>query len=159
SDDAQQHADRVAAETLIRTTAMAMANGAAVKDLDGLIQRNVGRISAADLRAGRLGAIVVGDIVNAVEQAKGNTNVNWLSAPPQQLSAYMLANGLSADQVRKLLGVAGNEREAGAGGPFGKASGRPDYQAMSYSTAQSLNSVTQSNFGATPFAGAGINYG
>jgi hypothetical protein len=113
--DALAQADRVAAETLIRTTVTALANGAAVKDLDGLVQRNAGYVSHADIRAGRLGSNVLGDILGTVEQAKGTAPFNWNAATPQQISAYLASKGL--------LHLMHHQQLAGLGSPQSDASG------------------------------------
>ena len=94
ANDALAQADRVAAETLIRSTVQVLANGAGIKDLDGLIQRNVGYVSRADLNAGRLGSNVLGDIISTVEQAKGGAPFNWSAATPQQIDAYLTWKGI-----------------------------------------------------------------
>ena len=93
-NDALAQADRVNAETLIRSTGQVLAGGAAIKDLDGLIQRNIGYVSHADLRAGRLGSNVLGDIISTVEQAKGGAPFNWSAATPQQIDAYLTSKGI-----------------------------------------------------------------
>ena len=95
SGDAAARADHVAAETLIRSTVQVLANGAAVKDVDSIIQRNLGNVTLADIRAGRLGSNVLGDIINSVEQAKGNAPFNWSAATPQQIDAYLAHNGMT----------------------------------------------------------------
>jgi hypothetical protein len=93
--DAATQADRVAAETLIRSTVQVLASGSAIRDLDGLVQRNVGNVSHADIRAGRLGSNVLGDIISTVEQAKGGAPFNWNAASPQQISAYLASKGIA----------------------------------------------------------------
>src|SRR5882724_9641086 len=75
--DAMSQADRVAADTLIRTTVQTVGNGATPQDLDELVRRNAGRVTREDIRAGRLGSAILGDIINSVEQARGNTPFNW----------------------------------------------------------------------------------
>src|SRR2546423_8788664 len=69
-NDALAQADRVNAETLIRSTVQVLAGGAAIKDLDGLIQRNIGYVSPAELPAGRLGSHGLGDLIFTVGPAK-----------------------------------------------------------------------------------------
>jgi len=105
SSDAATQADRIAAETLIRSTVQVLASGSAIRDLDSLVQRNVGNISQADIRAGRLGSNVLGDIISTVEQAKGNAAINWHAATPQQIAAYLAANGFNAASANRLMGA------------------------------------------------------
>jgi hypothetical protein len=93
--DATTQADRITAETLIRSTVQVLASGSAIRDLDGLVQRNVGNVSHADIRAGRLGSNVLGDIISTVEQAKGGAPFNWNAASPQQISAYLASKGIT----------------------------------------------------------------
>jgi hypothetical protein len=103
-NDAASQTDRVAAETLIRTTVQGVGNGSVPQDLDDLVRRNAGRVTREDLRAGRLDSSVLGDIINSVEQAKGNSAINWHAATPQQIKAYLTAHGLSALGAHRLLG-------------------------------------------------------
>ena len=118
SHDAAAEIDRVAAERLIRTTVETIARGAAVKDVDGIVQRNLGNVSLADIRAGRLGSNVLGDIVNTVEQAKGNAAFNWNSATPEQIKAYLAANGMMPqglmDGSRRMAQGDGSGRSSGS---------------------------------------------
>ena len=113
--DALEQTDRITAETLIRSTVQVLANGAAVRDLDGLVQRNVGNVSLADIRAGRLGSNVLGDIISTVEQAKGTAPFNWSAATPQQISAYLKANGFSLNLLRDAAGNLPRDRVGGNG--------------------------------------------
>src|SRR2546423_13972837 len=70
-NDALAQADRVNAETLIRSTVQVLAGGAAIKDPDGLIQRNNGYVSHGALPAGRRGSQVLCDIISPPAQAEG----------------------------------------------------------------------------------------
>jgi hypothetical protein len=74
---------------------MALANGAAIGDIDEVIRRNASNVSHADVMAGRLNTTVLGDVISAVERARGNTAFNWHTASPEQIKAYQLANGLN----------------------------------------------------------------
>jgi hypothetical protein len=112
--------DRVAAETLVRTSVLALANGAPVADIDELVRRNSGNVSHADIMARRLNTNVLGDIINTVEQAKGSKPFNWTSATQAQIKAYMLANGIKfQDHGRLGFVVSGGDRD----GPFNNAGG------------------------------------
>jgi hypothetical protein len=107
-------ADQVAAETLIRSTVLSLANGAAVRDLDEVIRRNAGRVSHADVMAGRLDTSVLGDIIGAVEQAKGSPPFNWSAATPDQIKAHLARQGISfLDQGGRGIGLT-MDREASA---------------------------------------------
>lgn len=143
----QKAVDRTAAETLIRTSVMALANGAPIRDLDQLVARNASRISHADIMAGRLGSDVLGDIIGTVEQAKGNTAFNWNAATPEQIKAYLAANGLGfADQGRQGVGFTRESRDgAGAGRESGSAEIR-------------FSEITSHNFASSVFAASGISY-
>jgi hypothetical protein len=142
-----QHADRTAAETLIRSSALALANGAPIRDLDQLVSRNAGRISHADILAGRLGSDVLGDIIGTVEQAKGNTAFNWNGATPAQIKAYLTNNGLSfADYGRLGAAVASSGRDPSIAG--GERSGG-DLR---------VSDVTQHNFAGTDFHAARLSF-
>jgi hypothetical protein len=146
-NDAASQADRVAAETLIRTTVQSVGNGSAPHDLDELVRRNAGRVTREDLRAGRLGSTILGDIINSVEQAKGNTAINWSAATPQQIKAYAMAHGLDFGTFQRL---AGGQQSAGDSRQSEKASAV--YEGK-------LASVTSHNYSGTPFAAAGLSYG
>jgi hypothetical protein len=106
-NDAASQADRVAAETLIRTTVQSVGNGSVPQDLDELVRRNAGRVTREDLRSGRLGSTILGDIINSVEQAKGNTAINWSAATPQQMKAYLTAHGLDPAAYKRMMGMRG----------------------------------------------------
>jgi hypothetical protein len=121
-----------------------LANGAAVRDLDGLVQRNVGNISRADIQSGRLGSNVLGDIVSSVEQAKGNTAFNWSSATPQQISAYLQKLGLTLAQAQRLSGEVRGEVDARAGN---NGSSRASDRVTSGTYDHSLNSSESAVFG------------
>jgi hypothetical protein len=142
-----QHADRTAAETLIRSSALALANGAPIRDLDQLISRNAGRISHADILAGRLGSDVLGDIIGTVEQAKGNAAFNWNAATSEQIKAYLTNNGFTfADHGRQGLALSGSGRDPSPAS--GERSGG-DVR---------VSDVTQRNFGGTDFHAAGLSF-
>jgi hypothetical protein len=142
-----QHADRTAAETLIRSSALALANGAPVRDLDQLISRNAGRISHADILAGRLGSDVLGDIIGTVEQAKGNAAFNWNAATPEQIKAYLTNSGFAfADHGR--LGIA----MSGSGRDPSPASGERSGSDVR------VTDVTQHSFAGTDFHAAGLSF-
>jgi hypothetical protein len=142
-----QHADRTAAETLIRSSALALANGAPVRDLDQLISRNAGRISHADILAGRLGSDVLGDIIGTVEQAKGNAAFNWSAATPEQIKAYLTTNGFAfADHGRQGLALSGSGRDPSPAS--GERSGA-DVR---------VSEVTQHNFAGTGYHAAGLSF-
>lgn len=89
--------DRVAAETLIRSTILALANGTSITDVDEIVRRNATNVSPSDIQAGRLNTSVLGDIIGSVEQAKTSAGApfNWSSATPAQIKDYLLAHGLS----------------------------------------------------------------
>lgn len=106
--------DRVAAETLIRTSMLALANGAAVADIDEVIRRNASNVTHADIMAGRLNTSVLGDIITAVEQAKGSKPFNWNSATPEQIRAYQLANGMSTFGQARTGVTRGDDTNSGA---------------------------------------------
>jgi hypothetical protein len=142
-----QHADRTAAETLIRSSALALANGAPVRDLDQLVSRNAGRISHADILAGRLGSDVLGDIIGTVEQAKGNAAFNWNAASPEQIKAYLTNNGFAfADHGRLGMATSGSGRDPSVAG--GERSGG-DVR---------VGDVTQHNFAGTEFHAVGLSF-
>lgn len=110
SGSSKSQVDRVAAETLIRTSVLALANGAAIGDIDEVIRRNASNVSHADVMAGRLNTSVLGDVISAVERARGNTAFNWHTASPEQIKAYQLANGLNLPgSGREGLGRLGRE--------------------------------------------------
>jgi hypothetical protein len=143
------HGDRIKAETLIRTSVLALANGAAVGDIDELIRRNASNVSHADVMAGRLNTMVLGDIINTVEQAKGSKPFNWNSATPEQIKAYQLANGISPfgqgrDSATRLGGV---DRTGG-----GEAGG------SSRSASVDMSSISAHNYSETSFAAIGLSY-
>jgi len=146
-NDAASQADRVAAETLIRTTVQSVGNGSMPQDLDDLVRRNAGRVTREDLRAGRLGSTILGDIINSVEHAKGNTAINWSAATPQQIKAYAMAHGLDFGTFQR---IAGGQQTAGDGRQGEKAS--TGYEGK-------LAAVTSHNYSGTPFAAAGLSYG
>jgi hypothetical protein len=140
-----QHADRTAAETLIRSSALALANGAPIRDLDQLISRNAGRISHADILAGRLGSDVLGDVIGTVEQAKGNAA--WNAATPEQIKAYLTTNGFAfADHGRLGMAISRSGRDPSVAG--GERSGG-DVR---------VSDVTQHNFAGTDFHTAGLSF-
>lgn len=143
----ETHADRTAAETLIRSSALALANGAPIRDLDQLVSRNAGRISHADILAGRLGSDVLGDIIGTVEQAKGNAAFNWNAATPEQIKAYLTNSGFAfADHGRLGIAMSGSGRDPSVAG--GERSGGDVRVA----------DVTQHNFAGTDFHAAGLSF-
>jgi hypothetical protein len=143
--DSQQ--DRVAAEILIRTTIETIANGTPVKDVDGAVQRNLGNVSLADIRAGRLGSNVLGDIVGTVEQAKGSKPFNWSAATPAEIKAYLKNNGFTvADYGRLGMAISGSGRDASLAS--GERSGGE----------ARLIDVTQHGFAGTDFHAAGLSF-
>ena len=86
-NDALAQADRVNAETLIRSTVQVLA---ARRSRPGSYHpAENGYVSHADLRAGRLGSNVLGDIISTVEQAKGGAPFNWSAATQHQIDAYL----------------------------------------------------------------------
>ena len=94
---------------------MAIANGAPIGDIDEVIRRNAGRVSHADVMAGRLSTVVLGDILTTVDQAKGSKPFNWSAATPAEIKAYLLANGITPhDHGRNGIGVAGGDRSGDA---------------------------------------------
>jgi len=149
SEDALAHSERVDAERLIRTTVEVLSGGSAIHDLNGLVQRNAGRVSPADIRAGRVGSQVLGDIINTVEQAKGNSNFNWHSATPDQVKAYLLANGFDPARLMGMPGLPPRSSDASGNEGVGRAES---------TTAASLGAINQQNFTSTPFAAAGLSY-
>jgi hypothetical protein len=141
-----QHADRTAAETLIRSSALALANGAPIRDLDQLVSRNAGRISHADILAGRLGSDVLGDIIGTVEQAKGNAAFNWNAATPEQIKAYLTTNGFAFADHGRGMAMPGSGRDPSvAGGERSSGDVR-------------VSDVTQHNFAGTDFHAAGLSF-
>jgi hypothetical protein len=141
--------DRVAAETLIRTSVLALANGAAVADIDEVIRRNASNVSHADIMAGRLNTSVLGDIITAVEQAKGNKPFNWNSATPDQIKAYQLANG---------IGPFGHGRDGATRLGGIDRTGNGEGAASGHSASIDMGSISSHNYSGTPFAATGLSY-
>ena len=144
SHDAAAEIDRVAAERLIRSTIETLARGASVKDVDGLVQRNLGNVTLADVRAGRLGSNVLGDIVNTVEQAKGNAAFNWNTATQEQIKAYLTGHGLTLPQSM----MDGNRRTSQNDGS-GRSSGGSD--------ARGTAGITEANFSGSSLEKMGLS--
>jgi hypothetical protein len=150
SSDALAQAERVTAERLIRSMAETLSQGAPVKDLDGLVQRNAGRVSLADIRSGRVGSNVLGDIISTVEQAKGNTNFNLHAATPEQMKAYLMANGFDPS---KFSDFGGSPTRAADAGASGDAKGKSD---STYTG--DLGSLKAEHYPNSPFAKAGLSW-
>jgi hypothetical protein len=144
---AASQSDRVAAEALIRTTIAALSNGGAIKDLDDIVRRNAGAITPADIRAGRLGSNVLGDIINAVETAKGSKPFNWSAASPAEIKAYLKNNGFAvADYGRQGIAISGSGRDSSLAG-----NDRSGAEARS-------SDITQHGFVGTDFHAAGLSF-
>ena len=146
----QEHADATRAETLIRSMALALANGAPIKDLDEIVRRNAGQVSRSDLVAGRLSSNVLGDIINTVEQSKAAASFDWRSATSDQIRAYLSARGI-------------DPRPLGYGDPWARMAdarggGSANRSEASGGYSGNLGSITQDNFAHTPFATTGLSY-
>jgi hypothetical protein len=142
--------DRVAAETLIRTSVLALANGASVADIDEIVRRNASNVSHADVQAGRLNTTIIGDIINTVEQAKGSKPFNWSAATEAQIKAYLSANGINfRDHGQHGFTILGKEKDSSLN----------NAESGTNRTAAAENaSIDAHNYPGSPFAKAGLSF-
>jgi len=156
SEGAQAQAtDRTPAETKIRALALQTALAADRVLPDGECDRIValacGQLTPEQLRTGQIGADIFARVAEMTQKALDVGPVNYLSASKAQVEARARQTG---NEGRFIDGQWVSTSKLAAGD-----SGRTSYQSLAAADARSLHSVTAQNFGSSPFAAAGVDYG
>lgn len=156
SEGAQAQAtDRAPAETKIRALALqtALAADRVLPDgeCDRIVALTCGQLTPEQLRTGQIGADIFARVAEMTQRALEVGPVNYLSAPKAQVEARAKQNGTEGRFINGQW-VGTNKLAAGD-------SSRSSYQSLAVNDARSLQGVTAQNFGSSPFAAAGVDYG
>jgi len=145
--------DRAPAEMKIRSLALqtALASNRVLPEgeCDRIVALACGQLTPEQLRTGQIGADVFARVAEMTQKALEVGPVNYISSPKAQVEARTRQDGAEGRLVNGQW-VSGKAAD-GVGGRVG-------YQSLSINDGRALQSVTAQNFGASPFAAAGIDY-
>jgi len=150
-----QTTDRTPAETRIRSLAIQTALSADRILPDGECDRIValacGQLTPEQLRTGQVGSDILARVAEMTQRALDVGPVNYLSATKAQVEARSRQDGAEG---RFINGQWVSGRKAADA-----VAGRASYQSLALSDARGLQSITAQNFGSSPFAAAGLDFG